>query len=107
MTLDAIIIGGGHNGLVCASYLAMAGMKVRLLEKNAIVGGPASTEEFHPGFRNSVGAYTVSLLNPKVIRDLELYQNGLTILEREVNNFWPHPDGNYLAFLRYGDAMKT
>ena len=107
MTLDAIIIGGGHNGLVCASYLAMAGMKVRLLEKNAIVGGPASTEEFHPGFRNSVGAYTVSLLNPKVIRDLELYQNGLTILEREVNNFWPHPDGNYLAFLRDGDAMKV
>ncbi|MBV8306473.1 MAG: FAD-dependent oxidoreductase, partial [Gammaproteobacteria bacterium] len=63
---DALIIGGGHNGLVCAAYLAAAGLKVLVLERRAIVGGAAVTEEFHPGFRNSVASYTVSLLNPKV-----------------------------------------
>ena len=69
---DALIIGGGHNGLVCAAYLAAGGLKVTVLERRGVVGGAAVTEEFHPGFRNSVAAYTVSLLNPKVIRDLEL-----------------------------------
>jgi len=69
---DALIIGGGHNGLVCAAYLAAAGLGVTVLERRGVVGGAAVTEEFHPGFRNSVAAYTVSLLNPKVIRDLEL-----------------------------------
>jgi phytoene dehydrogenase-like protein len=69
-THDAIIIGGGHNGLVCAAYLGMAGLKVKVLERRAVVGGAAVTEEFYPGFRNSIAAYTVSLLNPKVIRDL-------------------------------------
>ena len=69
---DVAIIGGGHNGLTCAAYLAGAGLRVIVLEKNAVVGGAAVTEEFHPGFRNSVAAYTVSLLNPVVIRDLEL-----------------------------------
>lgn len=106
MTLDAVIIGGGHNGLVCANYLALAGMKVKVLESRSIVGGAAVTEEFHPGFRNSVASYTVSLLNPKVIKDLELHKNGLVILEREVNNFWPHPDGNYLSFVRGDKALK-
>lgn len=61
---DAVIIGGGHNGLVCAFYLARAGYKVRILERRAIVGGAAVTEEFHPGFRNSTASYTVSLLHP-------------------------------------------
>ena len=69
---DVVIIGAGHNGLTCAAYLGMAGLKVKVLERRAVVGGAAVTEEFHPGFRNSVAAYTVSLLNPKVIADLRL-----------------------------------
>jgi phytoene dehydrogenase-like protein len=95
-THDAIIIGGGHNGLVCAAYLGMAGLKVKVLERRAVVGGAAVTEEFHPGFRNSVAAYTVSLLNPKVIRDLRLHDHGLRIVERRVQNFLPTLDGRYL-----------
>src|SRR5215469_16243953 len=93
---DALIIGGGHNGLVCAAYLAAAGLKVIVLERRAIVGGAAVTEEFHPGFRNSVASYTVSLLNPKVIRDLELPRHGLRIVERRCANFLPTADGRYL-----------
>jgi phytoene dehydrogenase-like protein len=88
-TFDVAIIGGGHNGLTCAAYLAAAGLKTLVLEQNEIVGGAAVTEEFHPGFRNSVAAYTVSLLNPKVIADLELARHGLTIVERPAANFWP------------------
>jgi phytoene dehydrogenase-like protein len=90
---DAVIIGAGHNGLVCACYLAAAGLKVRVLERRAAVGGAAVTEEFHPGFRNSVAAYTVSLLNPRVIRDLRLADHGLRIVERAFPNFLPLPDG--------------
>src|SRR5436190_111461 len=93
---DALIIGGGHNGLVCAAYLAAAGLKVTVLERRAVVGGAAVTEEFHPGFRNSVAAYTVSLLNPKVIRDLDLAGHGLRIVERRCANFLPTADGRYL-----------
>ncbi|MEQ1719284.1 MAG: FAD-dependent oxidoreductase, partial [Hyphomicrobium sp.] len=88
---DVAIIGGGHNGLVCAAYLAKGGASVVVLEKNGQVGGAALTEEFHPGFRNSVAAYTVSLLNPKVIRDLDLARHGLRIVERPAANFWPLP----------------
>jgi phytoene dehydrogenase-like protein len=90
---DAIVIGGGHNGLVCACYLAGAGLKVRVLERRLLVGGAAVTEEFAPGFRNSTAAYTVSLLNPKVIRDLRLAEHGLEIVERPFANFLPLPDG--------------
>lgn len=90
---DVLIIGGGHNGLVCAAYLAAAGLKVRVLERRQIVGGAAVTEEFHPGFRNSVASYTVSLLNPKVIADLRLHQHGLRVVERPYANFLPLPDG--------------
>ena len=86
---DVAIIGGGHNGLVAAAYLAGAGLHVVVLEKNAVVGGAAVTEEFHPGFRNSVASYTVSLLSPKVIADLDLHRHGLRIVERPVANFWP------------------
>jgi phytoene dehydrogenase-like protein len=93
---DALIIGAGHNGLTCAAYLAAAGLKVTVLERRAVVGGAAVTEEFHPGFRNSVAAYTVSLLNPKVIRDLELARYGLRIVERRAANFLPTTDGRYL-----------
>src|ERR1700757_3056795 len=94
---DVVIIGAGHNGLTCAAYLGMAGLKVKVLERRAVVGGAAVTEEFHPGFRNSVASYTVSLLNPKIIRDLALHRHGLTIIERQVSNFLPINDHDYLA----------
>ena len=90
---DVVIVGGGHNGLACACYLAGAGLKVRVLERRAVVGGTAVTEEFAPGFRNSTAAYTVSLLNPKVIRDLKLAEHGLRIVERPFANFLPLADG--------------
>lgn len=93
---DVAIIGGGHNGLVCAAYLAGAGLKVVVLEARPVLGGAAVTEEFHPGFRNSLAAYTVSLLNPKVIRDLDLAAHGLRIVERPLANFLPLEDGRYL-----------
>ncbi len=93
---DVIIIGGGHNGLVCAAYLAAAGLQVTVLERRLVVGGAAVTEEFHPGFRNSVAAYTVSLLNPKIIRELDLHRHGLHIVERQLANFLPLDDGQYL-----------
>ena len=102
---DVAIIGGGHNGLVCAAYLARAGTSVVVLEKNDVLGGAAVTEEFHPGFRNSVAAYTVSLLNPKVIRDLELARHGLTIVERPAANFWPVDQARYLL-MPYGLAGR-
>ena len=93
---DVIVIGGGHNGLVAAAYLAMTGLEVTVIERRAQVGGAAVTEEFHPGFRNSVAAYTVSLLNPKIIRDLDLHRHGFRIVERPLSNFLPLPDGRYL-----------
>src|SRR5205814_2890940 len=93
---DALIIGGGHNGLVCACYLAAAGLSVAVFERRSIVGGAAVTEEFHPGFRNSTASYTVSLLHPKIIADLRLAAHGLSIVERPVANFLPLPDGDYL-----------
>ena len=94
--IDAIIVGAGHNGLTCAAYLGMAGLRVRVFERRGVVGGACVTEEFHPGFRNSTAAYTVSLLQPKVIHDLNLYENGLRVVERRVQNFLPLPDGRYL-----------
>ena len=93
---DVVIVGAGHNGLTCAAYLAAAGLQVAVLERRGVVGGAAVTEEFHPGFRNSVAAYTVSLLDPQVIRDLDLHAHGLRIVERRAQNFFPQPDGRYL-----------
>jgi phytoene dehydrogenase-like protein len=93
---DAVIIGGGHNGLVCAFYLARAGYRVRVLERRAVVGGAAVTEEFYPGFRNSVASYTVGLLHPKVIADMKLADHGFRVIERPIANFLPQPDGRYL-----------
>ena len=101
---DAIIIGAGHNGLVCAAYLAAGGLKVAVLERRAVVGGAAVTEEFHPGFRNSVAAYTVSLLNPKIIRDLDLPAHGLKVVERRLANFLPLGEREYL---KVGDSQTT
>src|SRR5882762_4017811 len=91
-----VIIGAGHTGLTCAAYLAMAGLRVKVVERRKAVGGAAVTEEFHPGFRNSVAAYTVSLLNPQIITDLKLADHGLRIIERRAQNFLPAPDGSYL-----------
>jgi len=93
---DVIIIGAGHNGLTCAAYLASSRLRVKVVERRKVIGGAAVTEEFHPGFRNSVAAYTVSLLNPKVISDLRLIERGLKIVERRAQNFLPSFDGRYL-----------
>jgi phytoene dehydrogenase-like protein len=106
--IDILIIGAGHNGLVCAAYCAAAGLKVRVVERRGIVGGAAVTEEFHPGFRNSTASYTVSLLNPKVIADLDLYANGLKVVEREIANFWPlgAKPGEYLKLTFDADRNR-
>jgi phytoene dehydrogenase-like protein len=103
--LDVIIMGAGHNGLTCACYLAAAGLKVHVVERRGVVGGAAVTEEFFPGFRNSTASYTVSLLNPQVIRDLKLADHGLRVVERPFSNFVPLDDGRALHF--GGDAAAT
>jgi len=100
---DAIVVGAGHNGLTCACYLARAGLKVKVLERRGVVGGAAVTEEFHPGFRNSVAAYTVSLLQAKVIRDLGLVAHGLRIVERPLSNFLPLENG----YLKVGGGPEA
>jgi phytoene dehydrogenase-like protein len=102
---DVVIVGGGHNGLTCACYLAKSGLKVGVFERRSILGGAAVTEEFHPGFRNSTASYTVSLLNPKVISDLRLVEHGLKVLERPMQNFLPLPDGR--ALTAGPDAART
>jgi phytoene dehydrogenase-like protein len=101
---DVLIVGGGHNGLTCACYLAAAGLKVRVLERRPVVGGAAVTEEFHPGFRNSTASYTVSLLNPQVVRDLRLAEHGLRIVERPISNFLPLSD---TEFLKVGGSLAA
>jgi phytoene dehydrogenase-like protein len=102
MTSDILIIGAGHNALTCAFYLAERGLSVTMLEARSVVGGAAVTEEFHPGFRNSTAAYTVSLLNPKIIRDMRLYEHGLKVVLRKIDNFLPTESGDYLLSGRGG-----
>src|SRR5215204_2955725 len=101
---DAVIIGGGHNGLVTAAYLARAGKKVVVLERRPMVGGAAVTEEVYPGFKFSVFSYVVSLLRPEIIRDLDLSKHGLEILPLE-STFTPMENGDYLV--RWGDHDAT
>ena len=102
VTHDAIIIGAGHNGLVCSYYLAKKGLKVLLLEAQPNVGGAAVTDEFLPNFRNSAASYTVSLLNPKVAKDLDLARHGLKVVLRRIDNFLPGEQGDYLLGGRGG-----
>ncbi len=101
---DAAVMGAGHNGLVCACYLARAGLKVKVLERRGVVGGAAVTEEFHPGFRNSTASYTVSLLQPKVMRELRLAAHGLRIVERPFSNFLPLSEH---AYLKVGGGLEA
>jgi phytoene dehydrogenase-like protein len=101
---DAIVIGGGHNGLVHAAYLARAGRKVLVLERRHVLGGAAVTEEVFPGFRFSVCSYVVSLLRPEIIRELELPKYGLEILPLD-GTFTPMPNGDYLW--RMSDHART
>ena len=95
-----VIVGGGHNGLTCAFYLGRAGHQVTVIERRDVVGGAAVTEEFYPGFRNSVASYSVGLLNPKVIRNMALAQHGLTIVLRKLSYFAPAANGDYLILDR-------
>ncbi|QNM83640.1 NAD(P)/FAD-dependent oxidoreductase [Sphingomonas sabuli] len=105
MSGRAIVIGAGHNGLTCAFYLARKGFKVTILEAADKVGGAAVTDEFLPGFRNSAASYTVSLLQPKVIKDMELERHGLKVVLRKTDNFLPG-DGQYLLSGRGGLTRK-
>jgi phytoene dehydrogenase-like protein len=102
---DAVIIGGGHNGLVTAAYLAKAGRRVLVLEKRELLGGCSVTEEVWPGFRVSTAAYLTSLLQEKVIRDLELERWGYKVDAKDPAFFSPFPDGRHLFF--WQDAKRT
>ena len=94
---DCVIIGGGHNGLVCAAYLAKAGRSVCVLERRHVLGGCATTEELWPGYKVSTAAYVISLFQMGILRELRLPQYGLEILPRTPSSFTPLPDGRSLT----------
>ncbi len=96
VTYDLIVIGGGHNGLVTAAYLARKGLKVLVLERREVLGGACVTEEVWPGYKVSTAAYVNSLLRPEIIRDLELKRHGFEMLPRSPSSFTPFPDGRSL-----------
>ncbi len=101
---DAVVVGGGHNGLTCAAYLARAGRRVLVLERRHVLGGAAVSEELHPGFTFSVCSYVVSLMRPHIIRELDLVRHGLELIPLDCS-FLPLPDGRSLA--RWGDKERT
>ncbi|MCA9071654.1 MAG: NAD(P)/FAD-dependent oxidoreductase, partial [Planctomycetaceae bacterium] len=103
---DCIIIGAGHNGLVCANYLAAAGWKVLVLERRSVVGGACVTEELWPGYKVSTAAYVVSLLLPEITQDLELERHGYRVLPRNPSSFTPLEDGRHLLLGRDAETNR-
>ncbi|MGH0037627.1 MAG: phytoene desaturase family protein [Myxococcota bacterium] len=105
--LDAIVVGGGHNGLACAAYLARAGRRTLVVERRSVLGGACCTEELWPGYRVSRAAYVAGLLRPRLVRELELERRGLRLLRRQPSSFTPLPDGRHLLLGAGAEADRA